>query len=151
MSAAQSGPRPVTVVRIPASTANRGVTRYISATVVEAERVVAAAPVVLRRAQPDEWHPLQRDLEGGRQPEAQHALYRELPLGRAAAHARPLVLEAGLDLERAGRHDVGAGGEIRPVGVDVLRRRVRCPQPEKGGRGERGERRQSGPPEHGAP
>ena len=34
MSADQSGPRPVSVVRTPASTARRGVTRYIRASVV---------------------------------------------------------------------------------------------------------------------
>ena len=90
--------------------------------VLEAERVVAAAVVVLRGPQPDEGLALQRDLERRREAEAQHALHREPPLGRAAAHARPLVLEAGLDLERAGRHDLGAGGQIGPVGVDVLRR-----------------------------
>jgi hypothetical protein len=109
--------------------------------VLEAQGVVAAAAVFPSGPPPYERLALQRDLQPGGEAGAQHRLHRSLPLGGAPAHPRSLVLESGLDLERAHRHDLRARGDVRAVGIDLLGLGARDAQAEQRGGDERAERK----------
>ena len=75
---------------------------HIEEPVLQAQRGIARARVVLRAPQPDQRSAVEPDLEPIGQPRPEHRTELELPLVGTTAHSRHRVVDAALDLQSAG-------------------------------------------------